>query len=105
MIPAISWQIVAVTDEMRYFCSKGFEVVTPNNESINIKGSLAAILADTPAGHQVMGMKEEVGFAFRKCSHCLATVEEIKTKTWEEDFTLRDTATHEEHCKELTEKL
>ena len=68
----------------------GFEVVTPNNESINIKESLAAILADTPAAHQVMGTKQGVGFAFRKCRHCLATAEEIKTKTWDEDFILRD---------------
>ncbi|CAK8687369.1 unnamed protein product [Clavelina lepadiformis] len=64
-------------DEMRDFCSKGFEVVTSNNESLDIKKSLAGNLADRSAAHQIMAIKEGVGFVFRKFRYCLTTTEEI----------------------------
>ncbi|CAK8687419.1 unnamed protein product [Clavelina lepadiformis] len=34
-------------------------------------------LADRSAAHQIMAIKEGVGFVFRKFRHCLTTTEEI----------------------------
>ena len=37
-------------------------------------------LADTVAAHQIGGFKVGVGFALRKCRHCMASLDEIQSK-------------------------
>ena len=43
-------------------------------------GALLAFLGDTPAVCRVGGFKESVGFADRKCRHCMATDSQIQQK-------------------------
>jgi len=45
-----------------------------------LQGALLAFSGDTPAACKVGGFKEGVGFAERKCCHCMATAEDISEK-------------------------
>lgn len=58
--------------EMRKLSSIGFSCADGNGEVHRIQGSLAAVVADTLAAHQLLGFKEGAGFANRKCRNCLA---------------------------------
>ncbi len=49
-------------------------------ETYKFQGALLAFVGDTPASQKVGGFKEGVGFAERKCRHCMATLEEIQEK-------------------------
>ena len=40
------------------------------------------MLGDTPAVAKVGGFKEGVGFADKKCRHCMATNEQIQSKVF-----------------------
>ena len=44
------------------------------------RGTLLAFVGDTPALSMIGGFKEGVGFAMRKCRHCMATDNQIQTK-------------------------
>ena len=44
-----------------------------------MKGAVLLMLADTPAAHAIGGFKVGVGFALRKCRHCMATKETMST--------------------------
>ena len=44
------------------------------------QGALLAFTGDIPAVHRVGGFKEGVGFAYRNCRHCMATIEQIQRK-------------------------
>ena len=43
-----------------------------------LKGSLLCVVGDTPAVALVGGFKEGVGFAEKKCRHCLANNQQIQ---------------------------
>ena len=45
-----------------------------------MRGDLIAILGDTPAVSKAGGFKEGVGFADKKCRHCMATGNDIQSK-------------------------
>ena len=51
-----------------------------NNKEMSLRGDLLAALGDTPAVAKVGGFKEGVGFADKKCRHCLATGTHIQNK-------------------------
>lgn len=53
-----------------------------NNQDVIIRVGLVAFLADTLAAHQLGGFKIGVGWAFRKCRHCLATKQHVQTKVY-----------------------
>ncbi|CAK8685615.1 unnamed protein product [Clavelina lepadiformis] len=89
-------------DETRDFGSNGFEVVPPNNESLNIKGLLAAILADTPGNPSSNGDERRGGFGLQEVPTLLGNCRGNKDKNVVY-FILRDNATHEECCRDLTE--
>lgn len=46
----------------------------------NFRGTLLAFVGDTPAVNMISGFKEGVGFAMRKCRHCMATHGQIQVK-------------------------
>ena len=51
-----------------------------NGITNNVKGTVLVVLADTLAAHQLGGFKIGVGFALRKCRHCMATDEDVQNK-------------------------
>lgn len=62
---------------------------------LRLRGSLLALLADTPASQLCGGFKEGVGGAFRKCRVCNATFESMQELFTEDNFNLR---TKEDHA-------
>jgi len=66
---------------------------------LQLRGSLLALLADTPASQLCGGFKESVGGAFRKCCFCNATFERMQELFIEEDFNLRTKEDHAIHVK------
>ena len=46
----------------------------------NIKGTILCVVGDTPALALVGGFKAGVGFADKKCRHCMANNDQIQTK-------------------------
>ena len=66
---------------------------------LRLRGSLLALLADTPASQLCGGFKEGVGGAFRKCRVCHATFERMQELFIEEDFNLRTKEDHALHVE------
>jgi hypothetical protein len=56
------------------------------------------MLGDTPAVAKAGGFKEGVGFADKKCRHCMATNEQIQSKFTEEQFTMRTLDSYRKQC-------
>jgi hypothetical protein len=67
----------------------------------NIKGTILCVVGDTPALALVGGFKAGVGFADKKCRHCMANNDQIQTKFTEEEFTLRSMQSHVKHCDNM----
>lgn len=89
--------------EVNVLSSVGFNIDC-DGKKINIKGGLAAIVADTLAAHQILGFKEGVGFARQKCRTCMCTSPEINNKYRESEFELRTMEKHTTiHCKNIAE--
>ena len=65
---------------------------------LRLRGSLLALLADTPASQLCGGFKEGFGGAFWKCHVCNATCERMQELFIEEDFNLR---TKEDHAVQV----
>lgn len=63
--------------------------------TVNLRGGLLAVVADTPASQDAGGFKSGVGGAFRKCRHCMATYDTMQEHFLEENFTLRCAEDHE----------
>ncbi|XP_039248923.2 uncharacterized protein LOC120326666 [Styela clava] len=87
--------------EIELLSEKGMKFVTANGKIKTLKCDLASVIADTPAAHQILGLKEGVGFAYRKCRKCMAINETIQTSHRECDFTLRSCAQHLSQCQYL----
>ena len=66
---------------------------------LRIRGSLLALLADTPASNLGGGFKESVSGAFRKCRLCMATFDTMQELFTEEVFTLRSKEDHASHLE------
>lgn len=62
--------------------------------------TLLAVVADTPASN-LLGFKESVGGAKRKCRHCLADFDQMQTIFTEEEFELRNQEIHSYHLQQL----
>ncbi|XP_045030405.1 uncharacterized protein LOC116935148 [Daphnia magna] len=70
-------------------------------KSTIVRGTLAAIVADNLASHQIGGFKVGFGKGFRKCRFCLGTSEDIKNKCFDNEFFPRTKIQHEQHCSSL----
>ena len=57
-----------------------------DGRTICVRASLVAYVADNPAAHQAIGLKESVGGSFRKCRFCRADFEAMQNGFSEDDF-------------------
>lgn len=64
--------------------------------TINLRGAILAVIADTPASQAVGSFKESVGGSRRKCRHCFTNWEQMQEHFTEEEFVLRSSDHHEE---------
>ena len=89
-----------------------------NDQSLHLKGDLVCIVGDTPAAALIGGFEDGVGFAHKKCRHCMATSDQIQLKvrllwmdiSWyficiikllqylEQDFVMRTKDNHIRQC-------
>lgn len=65
------------------------------------KGTLLAILADNLAAHELGGFKESFSFAKKFCRSCLADKDSSSCKFIENQFEIRTTESHADHCSLL----
>lgn len=65
---------------------------------LQLRGAVLALLADTPASHQVGAFKEIVGGARKKCRHCIASYKTMN-ECFTEEFALRNENNHGEQLK------
>ena len=86
--------------EMQTFSNSGFTFKVGTSE-IKLYGYLALVVADTLAAHQLLGFKEGVGFANKKCRNCMTNFSQMQTNFSETDFEPRTLQLHESHCSEL----
>jgi hypothetical protein len=70
-----------------------------HGQKLHLKGSLLCMVGDTPAVALAGGFKEGVGFANKKCRHCMANNEQIQINYTEEKFTLRNRTQHLQQCQ------
>ena len=66
-----------------------------------MRGSVLAVLADTPASQALGGYKESVGGARRKCRHCMTDWESMQQYFTEEEFLLWDSDWHEQQLHDI----
>ena len=66
-----------------------------------LRGSILAVLADTPASQSLGGYKEGVGGAHCKCRHCVTDWETMQKYFLEEEFLLRDIDLHEQQLSDI----
>ena len=64
----------------------GYPINLKDGETICMRASLVAYVADNPAAHKAIGLKESVGGALRKCRFCNADNNAMQNGFREEDF-------------------
>ena len=69
-----------------------------DGRAILVRASLVAYVADNPAAHQAIGLKESVGGSFRKCRFCHADFEAMQSGFSGDDFEPRTLQKHLEQC-------
>ena len=69
-----------------------------DGSTIPVRASLVAHVADNPAVHQAIGLKESVGGSFRKCRFCHADFEAMQNGFSEDDFEPRSLKKHLYQC-------
>ena len=69
-----------------------------DGSGILVRASLVSYVADNPAAHQAVGLKESVGGSFRKCRFCHADFEAMQSGFSEDDFESRSLKKHLEQC-------
>ncbi|XP_078487842.1 uncharacterized protein LOC144745800 [Ciona intestinalis] len=94
--------LLPIVNDLNNLSSTGIEVEFDQSKQ-TIKGGLVAIVADTLAAHQILGLKEGVGFSRQKCRSCMCSFEDMNTKFSEDQFMLRDITTHEIQCQDISE--
>lgn len=72
----------------------GHPIHLNDGQTMLIRASLVAYVADNPAAHQAIGLKESVGGAFRKCRFCNADYDAMQNGFREEEFEPRSLERH-----------
>ena len=80
----------------------GYPINLKDGETIRIRASLVAYVADNPAAHQAIGLKESVGGALRKCRFCNADNNAMQNGFREEDFEAQTLKKHLEQCSVIS---
>ena len=73
-----------------------------DGETIRIRASLVAHVADNPAAHQAIGLKESVVGALRKCRFCNADNNAMQNGFREDDFEAQTLKKHLEQCSVIS---
>ena len=73
----------------------------PDGLVFRVRGALAFVVGDTLAAHQLLGLKEGVGFANKKCRNCMTEYNQMQEKFTESDFEMRSTEAHAAQCEML----
>lgn len=71
--------------------------------TVCLRGTLLAVVADTPASQLLGAFKESVGGAKRKCRHCMADFEAMQCMFTEDEFDLHNKELDEYHLNQLKE--
>ena len=66
-----------------------------------MRGSVLAVLAETPASQSLGGYKEGVGGARCKCRHCMTDWETMQEPFTEEEFLLRNHTLHQQQLSDI----
>lgn len=80
----------------------GYPIHLKSGNLIRINAALVAYVADNPAAHQAIGLKESVGGAFRKCRFCHADYDAMQDGFCEEDFNSRNLEQHLQQCNVIS---
>lgn len=86
-------------DMQKLSTAGGHPIHLKSGNLIRINAALVAYVADSPAAHQAIGLKESVGGAFRKCRFCHADYDAMQNGFYEEDF---DPLTLEQHLQQCS---
>jgi hypothetical protein len=78
----------------------GYEFVIGGERKI-IHGTLAALVADNSASHQIGGFNVGFSNGFRKCRFCLTTREDIQEKCFDTEHIPRTKENHDMQCDGL----
>ena len=88
-------------DLKKLSATTGNHICLTDGRTISVRASLVAYVADNPAAHQAVGLKESVGGAFRKCRFCHADFEAMQNGFSEDDFESRSLKTHLQQCDKI----
>lgn len=69
--------------------------------NVVIRGALLAVVADTPASHQLGGFKEGVGGAYSKCRQCECSEDNMQVHFIDNNFIERNSESHINYCEEI----
>jgi len=88
-------------NKMRKFYNDGFTFTLKENCTVKVQGALALVIGDTLAAHQLLGLKEGVRFANKKCRNCLTRFDQMQVDFTEDCFEMRNIAFHTVQCDML----
>ena len=75
-----------LNDLKQHSMPDGYPINLKDGETICMRASLVAYVADNPTAHKAIGLKESVGGALRKCRFCNADNNAMQNGFREEDF-------------------
>ena len=75
-----------LNDLKQHSMPDGYPTNLKDGETICMRASLVAYVADNPTAHKAIGLKESVGGALRKCRFCNADNNAMQNGFREEDF-------------------
>ena len=93
--------IKPLIEEISAMSATGLQIIKRNGEKICVKGFIACFAADTLGAHQLLGLKEGVGFSKRKCRNCMATFETLQKCYSLDQLDLRNENDHLRQCATL----
>ena len=79
-----------LVDDIKLLAKDNGHPFSVHGGTINLRGVILAVLADTPASQAAGGFKEFVEGARRKCRHCFADFESMQNNFNKEDFLTRN---------------
>ena len=83
--------------DLNHLSTAGMKIMFQGHEEI-FKGALLTFLADNLAANELGGFKLSFSFSFRYCRFCLMPKDALTSSFDSDDFTARDTETHESQC-------
>ena len=91
-----------LNDLKQHSMPDGYPTNLKDGETICMRASLVAYVADNPTAHKAIGLKESVGGALRKCRFCNADNNAMQNGFREEDFEAQTLKKHLEQCSVIS---